>query len=160
MWLARYGLIHARGQPLILTILIAAVFGYLEQLLQQGDPAKISQEIVRLTDFSASFSAVGFESETVEMFMDSAMELLEKMRHALLRHDVDEAVLFQTMNNEDESNSVLYYFKVCIKNERETRRPSRDYCFRAQLTWSDPDKYLHAIPPRTISAFPRRNDRL
>lgn len=134
MWLARYGL-STLGVTVILTVLIAAVFGYLEQLLQQGDPAKISQEIARLTVFSTSFGAVGFESEMVEMFMDSAMELLEKMRQALLRHDVDDAVLFQTMNNEEESNSVLYYFKVCIKHERETRRPSRDYCFRAQLTW-------------------------
>jgi hypothetical protein len=109
------------GSSMILTILVAAVFGYLEQLLQQGDPAKISQEIARLTAFSTSFSAVGFESDVVEMFMESAMELLEKMRQALLRQDVDEAVLFQTMNSEEESNSILYYFKVCIKNERETR---------------------------------------
>jgi hypothetical protein len=121
------------GSSMILTILVAAVFGYLEQLLQQGDPAKISQEIARLTAFSTSFSAVGFESDVVEMFMESAMELLEKMRQALLRQDVDEAVLFQTMNIEEESNSILYYFKVCIKNERETRGPP-DYCFRARLT--------------------------
>jgi hypothetical protein len=126
------------GPTIILTILVAAVFGYLEQLLQQGDPAKISQEIARLTAFSTSFSAVGFESDVVEMFMESAMELLEKMRQALLRQDVDEAVLFQTMNSEEESNSILYYFKVCIKNERETRAPlspfPADYCFRVRLT--------------------------
>jgi hypothetical protein len=122
MWLARYGL-STLEVTMILTILVAAVFGYLEQLLQQGDPAKISQEIARLTVFSTSFSAVGFESDVVEMFMESAMELLEKMRQALLRQDVDEAVLYQTMNNEEESNSILYYFKVCIKNERETRPP-------------------------------------
>jgi hypothetical protein len=120
MWLARYGLSTLRV-TVILTILVAAVFGYLEQLLQQGDPAKISQEIARLTAFSTSFSAVGFESDVVEMFMESAMELLEKMRQALLRQDVDEAALFQAMNSEEESNSILYYFKVCIKNERETR---------------------------------------
>jgi hypothetical protein len=106
MWLARYGL-STLGVTMILTILVAAVFGYLEQLLQQGDPAKISQEIARLTAFSTSFSAVGFESDVVEMFMESAMELLEKMRQALLRQDVDEAVLFQTMNSEEESNSIL-----------------------------------------------------
>lgn len=122
MWLARYGL-STLGVTVILTILIAAVFGYLEQLLQQGDPAKISQEIARLTVFSTSFSAVGFESDMVEMFVDSAMELLEKMRQALLRHDVDEAVLFQTMNNEEESNSVLYYFKVCIKQRKRNSAP-------------------------------------
>ena len=125
MWLARYGL-STLGVTMILTILVAAVFGYLEQLLQQRDPAKISQEIARLTAFSTSFSAVGFESDVVEMFMESAMELLEKMRQALLRQDVDEAVLFETMSNEEESNSILYYFKVCIKNEGGT--PSQDYC--------------------------------
>lgn len=146
------------GVTMILTILVAAVFGYLEQLLQQRDPAKISQEIVRLTAFNASFSAVGFEPDVVEMFVESAMELLEKMRQALLRQDVDEAVLFQTMNNEEESNSILYYFKVCIKNERETAPPKKGLLFRAQLILSDPDEYLHAIPPRTISAFPGGND--
>jgi hypothetical protein len=157
MWLARYGLSTLRA-TMILTILVAAVFGYLEQLLQQGDPAKISQEIARLTAFSTSFSAVGFESDVVEMFMESAMELLEKMRQALLRHDVDGAVLFQTMNNEEESNSILYYFKVCIKNKRNSA--TQEFLFRGQLTWSDPDKYLHAIPPRTISAFLGGNDRV
>jgi hypothetical protein len=146
------------GVTMILTLLVAAVFGYLEQLLQQRDPAKISQEIVRLTAFNASFSAVGFEPDVVEMFIESAMELLEKMRQALLRQDVDEAVLFQTMNTEEESNSILYYFKVCIKNERETAPQKRGLLFRAQLILSDPDEYLHAIPPRTISAFPGGND--
>src|SRR5271168_4950739 len=131
MWLARYEL-STLGVIMILTILVAAVFGYLEQLLQQRDPAKISQEIVRLTAFSASFSAVGFESDVVEMFVESAMELLEKMRQALLRQDVDEAVLFQTMKNEEKSNSILYYFKVCIKNERETCPPPQDYCLKAK----------------------------
>jgi hypothetical protein len=129
MWLARYRLSPLRA-IMILTILVAAVFGYLEQLFQQRDPAKISQEIARLTAFSASFSAVGLEPDVVEMFVESAMEQLEKMRQALLRQDVDEAVLFQTMNNEEESNSILYYFKVCIKNEREKPSP-QDYCFRA-----------------------------
>ena len=141
---------------MILTIHVAAVFGYLEQLLQQRDPAKISQEIARLTAFSASFNAVGFEPDVVEMFVESAMELLEKMRQALLRQDVDEAVLFQTMNNEEESNSILYYFKVCIVNEEKPA--PQDYCFRPQLILSDPDEYLHAVPSGTISAFPRRVD--
>src|SRR5438309_1782806 len=122
MWLARYGLSTLRA-TMNLTILVAAVFGYLEQLLQQGDPAKISQEIARLTTFSTSFSAVGFESDVVEMFMESAMELLEKMRQALLQRDVDGAVLFQTMNSEEESNSILYYFKVCIKNKEKLGPP-------------------------------------
>ena len=155
MWLARYGL-SSLGITMILTVLVAAVFGYFEQLLQQRDPAKISQEIARLTAFSASFNAVGFEPDVVEMFVESAMELLEKMRQALLRQDVDEAVLFETMSNEEESNSILYYFKVCIKNEGGT--PSQDYRFRAQLILLDPDEYLHAVPPGTISTFPRRVD--
>lgn len=66
---------------------------------------------------------MGFDSEMVELFMEPAMELLEKMREALLRQDSNDTFLVQTMNNDDESNSILYYFKAC--NPKFTRGAPR-----------------------------------
>ena len=112
MWLARYGL-PTLCVAIILTIFSAAVFGYFEQLLQYGDSLKIAHEMLRLKEFSSSFPVVGFELDMVEMFMDSAMELFEKVREALRHQNTDDTFLLQTMNDTDESNSIVYYFKVC-----------------------------------------------
>ena len=101
------------GVVTILTVVAAAVFGYFEQLLQSGDPHKVAHEMLRLKEFNSSFHVVGFELDMVEMFVDSAMELLEKIREALLQQNMDETLLLQTMNDPDESNSIVYYFKVC-----------------------------------------------
>jgi uncharacterized protein YqgV (UPF0045/DUF77 family) len=102
-----------RSVDTILTVVAAAVFGYFEQLLQSGDPLKVAHEMLRLKEFASSFHVVGFELDMVEMFMDSAMQLLEKMREALLQQNMDETFLLQIMNDPDESNSIVYYFKVC-----------------------------------------------
>jgi hypothetical protein len=112
MWMARFG-DSTRSVHMILTTLAAAIYGYLEQLLQLGDPMKIASEITRLKAFNASFPAVGLDPEMAELFMEPAMELLEKMQNALLRQDLDDKFLHQTMNSDEESNSILYYFKVC-----------------------------------------------
>lgn len=98
---------------MILTAPAAAIFGYLEQLFQLGDPIKVASEMARLKDFKTSLPVVGFDLEMVEMFMEPTMELLEQMHNALLRRDLDNTFLLQTMNSNEESNSILYYFKVC-----------------------------------------------
>jgi hypothetical protein len=121
MWVARY------GQPtivrdIILTSPAAAIFGYFEQLLQHGDAVKIASEMARLKAFNPSLPALDFDLETVEMFMEPAMELLEKMQNALLRQDRDSTFLLETMNRDEDSNSILYYFKVC--RSRVKRRSS------------------------------------
>jgi hypothetical protein len=158
MWLARYG-ISTLGFTTILTTFSAAIFGYLEQLLQHGDPAKIASEIARLKAFNTSFPAVGFNSDMVELFMEPAMELLDKMHEALLRQDRNDTLLLQTMNSDDESNSILYYFKVCNPAKKPKKSSSLEhFCFAVRLTFTDPDKYLHAIQCGPIRAFPR-NDR-
>ena len=110
MWLARYGTFKLDA-IMVLTIGEAATFGYFEQLLHQEDPAKVIQEIDRFRTFNTSAHAVGFESDIVDMFMEPALELLEKIHEALLRKERADIMLLRTMISE-ESDSILYYFKV------------------------------------------------
>lgn len=95
-----------------LTVFPAAIFGYFEQLLSQGDPTKIVHEIDRLKTLNTSTPVVGLESDIVELFMEPAVQLLENIHGALLRKERGDAMLFQTMNSDEESNTILYYFKV------------------------------------------------
>ena len=115
MWLARYGSLKL-DVIMELTIGVAATFGYFEQLLHQDDPAKIIQEIDRFRTFNTSAHAVGFESDIVDMFMEPALELLEKIHEALLRKERADIMLLRTMISE-ESDSILYYFKVKCPRE-------------------------------------------
>lgn len=114
MRMARY-----EGDPstrATLNLRSAAIFGYLEEVVHLADPAKLSQVIAFLNSFTEFFPTAGFEIAMVEMFMDSAMELLEQMRLALERQALDEAlaILLRTMNDDQESNTIVYYFKVSI----------------------------------------------
>jgi hypothetical protein len=97
---------------MVLTTFAAAIFGYFEQLLSQGDSAKIVQEIERLKTLTTSTPVVGLESDIVDLFMEPAVALLENIHGALLRKERGDAMLFQTMNSDEESNTILYYFKV------------------------------------------------
>ncbi len=85
----------------------------------------------RLKAFNLSLPALDFDLETVEMFMEPAMELLEKMQNALLRQDRDDTFLLETMNRDDDSNSILYYFKVCSSRIQHKSSPLKAYCLEA-----------------------------
>ncbi len=111
MWMARFAYVSTPAFK-ILIMIAAAVFGYFEQLLQVGDPAKITEVIAFLNSFNDYLPAAGFEIAMVEMFMESAMELLEKMHEALQRQELDGTILLDTMTNEEESNTIVFYFKV------------------------------------------------
>ena len=108
---------------------VAAIFGYCEQLLGRGDAMKIASEMARLKAFNLSLPALDFDVETVEMFMEPAMELLEKMQNALLRHDGDDTFLLEAMNRDDDSNSILYYFKVWRSREQHQSSWLKGDCF-------------------------------
>jgi len=87
--------------------------------------------MARLKAFNLSLPALDFDLETVEMFMEPAMELLEKMQNALLRQDRDDTFLLETMNRDDDSNSILYYFKVCSSRIQHKSSPLKAYCLEA-----------------------------
>jgi hypothetical protein len=115
---------------------------------------KVASEMARLKAFNPSLPALDFDLETVEMFMDPAMELLEKMQNALLRQDRDNTFLLETMNRDDDSSSILFYFKVCSSRMKEQELIAETLWFRAWLTQLDPDEYLYAIQREPIRAFP------
>jgi hypothetical protein len=116
---------------------------------------KIASEMTRLKAFSASFPAVSLDLETVEMFMESTIALLDEMQNALLRHDPDDTFLLQAMNDDEQSNSILYYFKVCNSRTQGGRELiPRALLFRAWLTLSAPDEYVHATQREPVRAFP------
>jgi hypothetical protein len=91
---------------------------------------KIASEMARLKAFNPSLPALDFDLETVEMFMEPAMELLEKMQNALLRQDRDNTFLLETMNRDDDSNSILYYFKVCSSPMKNRSSSPKTLWFR------------------------------
>ena len=110
MWLARYG-VSMLSAITMLTIIVAAIFGYFEQLLNQENPAKVLEEIDRLETFNTSFPAIGLKLDDMVEFMQPAFDLLNKIHETLESEEKGDIMLLQTMNS-DESNSILYYFKV------------------------------------------------
>ena len=89
------------------------MFGYFEQLLKYGDPQKLIREHDRLRSLSDELPALGFEFSMIEMFMEYSLELLQKLREALERGENGESILLETLNDPSESDSVVFFFKVC-----------------------------------------------
>ena len=104
------------------------MFGYYEQLLQLADVPKVDAEIIRIRNFNESLQLAGYDVSLMEMFVDSAIDLLVKVRDAVQRQDDDDAFLLEAMNNESESPSIVFCFKARSHAHRPLRVPGRFQC--------------------------------
>ena len=113
MWLAR----SADPNLLVdetLTVHSAAIFGYFEKLLQLGDPQKVVQEMTRLQTLTESLPMAGYDMTMVDMFVESTMDLLEKVRQSVERKETTDTLLLEAFNEHGDSDSIVFSFKVCF----------------------------------------------
>ena len=88
------------------------VFAYFEILLKSGDVGLISQEKVRLQSFEQTMRAVGIDYDIIVDMFDYTWEFFDEILKAVQQGQQDEAVLLQALNDENQSNSIIYHFKV------------------------------------------------
>ncbi|EXJ58973.1 hypothetical protein A1O7_06404 [Cladophialophora yegresii CBS 114405] len=89
-----------------------AVFGYFEILLQSRDSGLVAQEEVRLRSHEQTMRAAGIDYDIITDMFDYTWELFEGIKSATDRGDTNEAVLLQSLNDENISNSIVYHFKM------------------------------------------------
>ncbi|KIW91239.1 uncharacterized protein Z519_08135 [Cladophialophora bantiana CBS 173.52] len=120
-----------------------AVFGYFEILLRSGDPGLITQELVRLRSFEQTMRNVGIDYDIIIDMFDYTWELFDALKAAIERRDTNEAVLLDSLNDENISNSIVYHFKMMTSSfmqlqpdryEAFLEMPVQQYC----LTRIDP----------------------
>ncbi|KIW82436.1 hypothetical protein Z517_05463 [Fonsecaea pedrosoi CBS 271.37] len=120
-----------------------AVFGYFEILLRSGDPGLITQELVRLRSFEQTMRSVGIDYDIIIDMFDYTWELFDALKSAVERRDINEAVLLNSLNDENISNSIVYHFKMMTSSfmqlqpdryEAFLEMPVQQYC----LTRIDP----------------------
>ncbi|OQV04333.1 hypothetical protein CLAIMM_09230 isoform 1 [Cladophialophora immunda] len=120
-----------------------AVFGYFEILLRSGDPSLITQELVRLRSFEQTMRSVGIDYDIIIDMFDFTWELFDALKSAVERGDTNEAVLLDSLNDENISNSIVYHFKMMTSSfmqlqpdryEAFLEMPVQQYC----LTRIDP----------------------
>lgn len=100
--------------PFLLFLTISAVvFAYFEILLKSGDIGLINQEKVRLQSFEQMMRAVGIDYDIIIDMFDYTWDLFDTILDAIQRGDQNESSLLETINDENQSNSILYHFKVC-----------------------------------------------
>lgn len=88
------------------------IFAYFEILLKSGDVGLISQEKVRLQSFEQTMRAVGIDYDIIVDMFDYTWEFFDEILKAMQQGQHNEAVLLQAMNDENQSNSIIYHFKV------------------------------------------------
>lgn len=76
----------------------------------------VTQELVRLQSFEKIIRAVGIDYDIIVDMFDSTWELFGAIKAAVERGDKNEAVLMEAMNDDSQSDSIVYHFKVgsCI----------------------------------------------
>ncbi|KAJ9606596.1 hypothetical protein H2200_008604 [Cladophialophora chaetospira] len=89
-----------------------AVFGYFEILLKSGDFSLITQEEVRIRSHEQTMRTAGLSYDIIVDMFDYTWELFDALKSAAERGDKDEAVLLQSLNDENASNSIVYHFKM------------------------------------------------
>jgi hypothetical protein len=89
-----------------------AVFGYFEILLKSRDFGLVAQEEVRLRSHEQTMRAAGIDYDIIIDMFDYTWELFGAIKSAAERGDTNEAVLLQSLNDENISNSIVYHFKV------------------------------------------------
>ncbi|KIV88973.1 hypothetical protein, variant [Exophiala mesophila] len=90
----------------------AVVFAYFEILLKSGDVGLINQEKVRLQSFEQTMRAVGIDYDIIVDMFDYTWEFFDEILKAIQQGQQDEAVLLQALNDENQSNSIIYHFKI------------------------------------------------
>ena len=73
----------------------------------------MDHEVARIRSLGETLPGLGYEPMMTDMFFESTMELLGKVRQAVEQGDQSEFVLTNTLNEQSESDSILFFFKVC-----------------------------------------------
>ena len=92
--------------------LLGAVFGYFEILFRSADVNFVIQEEVRLRSHEQTMRSAGIDYDIIIDMFDYTWELFDAIKTAIERGDSNEAVLLQSLNDENVSNSIVYHFKV------------------------------------------------
>ena len=111
MWLARSTL-FLRISAAIADSVLAAVFGYFEQLLHLRSAEKVAEESRRIEDFNHVLEVAGYDLSMIEDFKEETMDLLGKVQHAISVGELDGSILLQAFNVEEVSSSIVFHFKV------------------------------------------------
>ena len=93
-------------------MLAGVVFGYFEILSKSRDLGLITQELVRLQSFEQTMRAVGIDYDIIIDMFDYTWELFDALKAAAEQGDKNEAVLLESLNDENKSDSIVYHFKA------------------------------------------------
>jgi ubiquitin thioesterase protein OTUB1 len=78
----------------------------------------VVQEETRLRSFDETLRMAGIDVDLVVDLFDYTWELFGKIRQAVESRQKDESILTNVFNEEGESNSIVYHFKVSASSWR------------------------------------------
>jgi len=81
----------------------------------------VVQEETRLRSFDETLRMAGIDVDLVIDMFDYTWELFAKIRQAVELRQKDESILTNVFNEEGESNSIVYHFKVSASTGRLKR---------------------------------------
>ena len=85
--------------------------------------------------------AVGIDYDIIVDMLDYTWEFFDDVLKAADCGDKHDAVLFESMNDENKSNSIVYHFKVCqLGLSQESSTDTR----------TDDDQLIHAASVRSL----------
>ena len=91
--------------------------------MQSEDLLRIEQERQRLRAFDEVMRAAGIPVDMLEDMFDCSYELLDRIKAAITVGDRTETTVLNAMNNEADSNCILYHFKAShFRSDLDVRR--------------------------------------
>lgn len=88
--------------------------------MQLSDIEVVQQERVRLQTFEDTMRMAGIDYDIIVDMFDYTWELFDDLEKAVERHDKNDTVLLNSLNDTVKSDSIVYHFKVGAELTRAT----------------------------------------